>query len=326
VFDNRRERFLDSVSFGVLGTGWRPPVRPQLLLAFTMVLACDCSSQRPPGTVEDTLTSGRISVVCAPEVLPVIAREVAVFDSLYPAASIVVKSGSSREAVRALFAAECDLAVITRDLEPEERGAAVRGRLELEGYPFAKDGLVIVVHPANPVENIALEDVRGIYQGEIRHWDAVGGTRTAIEPVIQTPGSDVAAFFEQRVMNGEPVEARVVYETSDSGVVAEVSRRPEAIGFVSMAWADRGVKALRVASLKGLSYWRPDPEAVHGGDYPLTRPMNLYVRPRGPALANGLITFITSRDGQVVVHEEGLVPTAIPVRFVRRSPMLGSHR
>jgi ABC-type phosphate transport system substrate-binding protein len=118
----------------------------------------------------------------------------------------------------------------------------------------------------------------------------------------------------------------VVYETSDSGVVDFVRSHPRAIGFVSMAWADRGAKALRLASLKGLGYWRPDPEAVYRGDYPLSRHMNLYARPRGPALANGLITFVTSRDGQTLVHQGGLVPTAVPVRFVRRSPMIGSHK
>jgi phosphate transport system substrate-binding protein len=276
--------------------------------------------------MEDTLTSGRISVVCAPEVTSIIAREVAVFDSLYPGARIAVRSGSSREAIGALFAAECDLAVITRDLEPDERGAAVRGGLELEGYRFARDGVAMVVHPSNAVENVALEDVRGIYQDVIKRWDALGGSASAIEPVIQPPGSDMAAYFEQRVMNGEPVRAPVVYGSSDSGVVAFVTRHPGAIGFVSMAWADHGARALRLASLKGLRYWRADPEAVYRGDYPLTRHMNLYARSRGPALANGLITFITSREGQVLVHDGGLIPTAVPVRFVRRSPMLDSHR
>jgi phosphate transport system substrate-binding protein len=296
-----------------------------ILQALAAVWVCGCSPQRA-GTVEDTLTSGRISVVCAPEVQSIIAREVAAFDSLYPGAEIVVRSGSSREAVRALFAAECDLAAITRDLEPDERGAAVRGGLELEGYRFARDGVALVVHPSNTVENIALEDVRGIYQGVVRSWGGLGGVGSAIEPVIQPPGSDMAAYFEQRVMNGEPVRAPVVYETSDSGVVDFVRSHPRAIGFVSMAWADRGAKALRLASLKGLGYWRPDPEAVYRGDYPLSRHMNLYARPRGPALANGLITFVTSRDGQTLVHQGGLVPTAVPVRFVRRSPMIGSHK
>jgi phosphate transport system substrate-binding protein len=276
--------------------------------------------------VEDTLTGGRISIVCAPEVKSIIDREVAAFDSLYPGAGFTVKTGSSREAIRALFAAECDLAAITRDLEPDERGAAVRGGLELEGYRFAGDGVVLLVHPSNAVENVALEDVRGIYEGVVRRWDELGGTAGAIEPVIQPPGSDMAAYIEQRVMNGGPVRARVVYERSDSGVVAYVSRHPAAIGFAAMAWADRGAKALRLASLKGLGYRRPDPEGVYRGDYPLTRHMNLYVRPKGAARANDLITYITSRDGQVRVHDGGLVPTAVPVRFVRRSPMLGSHK
>jgi phosphate transport system substrate-binding protein len=276
--------------------------------------------------VEDTLTSGRISVVCAPEVQSIIAREVAAFDSLYPAAQITVRSGSSRDAVQALFAAQCDLAAITRDLEPDERGAAARGGLALEGYRFARDGVALVVHPSNAVENIALEDLRGIYQGVVKTWRALGGAASTIEPVIQPPGSDMAAYFEQRVMNGEPVLAPVAYETSDSGVVDFVTHHRGAIGFVSMAWADRGAKALRLASLKGLGYWRPDPEAVYRGEYPLTRHMSLYARSPGPALANGLITFVTSREGQVVVHDGGLVPTAVPVRFVRRSPMVGSHK
>jgi hypothetical protein len=34
---------------------------------------------------------------------------------------------------------------------------------------------------------------------------------------------------------------------------------------------------------------------------------------------------VTSQEGQAIVHQHGLVPTAVPVRFVRRSPMLGEH-
>jgi len=49
------------------------------------------------------------------------------------------------------------------------------------------------------------------------------------------------------------------------------------------------------------------------------------VRAGGAQLGNGFITFVTSGDGQALVHDYGLVPTAVPVRFVRRSPMLGTH-
>lgn len=325
MVDNCRERFLDSPHFGVLGTGRHQPVR-MLILACLAAGTLGCSPPRAPGPVEDSLTSGRISVVCSPEVLDILDRERAVFDSLYPGATIELREGNSSEGVRALFAAECDLAAISRELEPVERGAAIRGGLELEGYRFARDGVALVVHLGNAVENAALDEIRGIFTGTIEGWDALGGAASRIQPVIQAPESDIMAFFTAKVMNGEPIRAPVVYEASDSGVVAYVARHPGAVGIVSMAWCERGVRPLRLATLKGLSYRRPDAETVHRGDYPLARDMNLYVRPTGPALANGLITFITSRDGQAIVRDAGLVPTAVPVRFVRRSPLMGSHR
>ena len=325
MVDRRRERSLEFPHFGVLGTGWRYPVRV-LGLACLAAGVAGCSSPRAPASVEDSLTSGRISVVCSPEVLGILDRERAVFDSLYPGAAIELKEGTSSEGVRALFAAECDLAVISRELEPVERGAAMRGGLELEGYRFARDGVALVVHTGNGVENVELSEVRDLFRGSITGWKSLGGTGDRIQPVIQAPGSDIMAFFTAKVMNGEPIGAPVVYESSDSSVVAYVSRHPGAIGIVSMAWCERGVRPLRLATLKGLSYWRPDAETVHRGDYPLARDMNLYVRTTGPALANGLITFITSREGQTIVRDAGLVPTAVPVRFVRRSPLLGSHK
>jgi len=325
VIDKRREPSLDSVHFGVLGTGCPHLVRVLVLACLAAGMA-GCSLPRAPGSVEDSLTSGRITVVCSPEIYGIMDRERAAFDSLYPGATIALREGTSSEGVRALFAAECDLAAISRELEPVERGAAMRGGLELEGYRFARDGVALVVHAGSPVENVALDEVRGIFNGSIVRWDALGGAGDRVQPVIQPPGSDIMAYFTAKVMNGEPIRAPVVYETSDSGVVAYVARHPGAIGIVSMAWSERGVRPLRVATLKGLSYWRPDAETVHRGDYPLSRDMNLYVRPTGPALANGLITFITSREGQAIVRDAGLVPTAVPVRFVRRSPLRGSHK
>ena len=340
MFDKRLGGFLDSPHF--VATGARRQIPARVLLLACLLAGAGCAPQRSseqvpargseqapahaPSRVEESLTSGRISVVCSPELVGILARERAAFDSLYPDATIEFKEGSSSQAIRALFAAECDLAVISRELDPIERGAAVRGGLELEGYRFARDGVALVVHPANPVENASLDQVRGVFDGTLKNWNELGGLAGEIQPVIQAPESDIMAFFSAKVLSGGAIRAAVVYEPSDSGVVAYVKGHPTAVGIVSMAWAERGVKSLRLASLRGLSYRRPDAETVHEGEYPLARDMNLYVRPKGPPLANGFITFITSREGQVIVRDQGLVPTAVPIRFVRRSPMVGSHR
>jgi len=264
-------------------------------------------------------------MVCASEAGALMAREREAFQTLYPDARIDQRDSTSRDAIRALFAAEGDVAVITRDLAPEERAAAVRGRLELEGYRFARDAVVMVVHPGNPVENLTVDELKRIYDGEAKRWSEFGGRDVAILPVVQPETADITECFVQQVTSGVSIQARSIPARGDSEVVATVLREPGAVGYVSLAWADRGARALRLASLKGLAYWKPDLEAVYRGEYPLTRFFNLYVRPSGRPLANGLITFVTSIDGQRLVQESGFVPTAVPVRFVRRSPLLGTH-
>ena len=299
------------------------PVLPSIV-ALTALLA-GCSPHPASGPVEDTQTSGRMMIVCASEARALIAREQSAFQTLYPQASLELREGSSREAVRALYAGECDLAVLTRDLKDEERSAAVSGRLELEGYGFARDAVVAVVNPANRVENASVEDLRRIYNGEITRWADLGGLAEAVTPVVQPQEADITEYFEERVMGGEPIRARSVRVASDSEVVSRVASDPSAIGYVSLAWAERGARALRLATLRGLTYRKPDLEAVYRGEYPLGRVFNLYVRARGKRLPNGFITYVTSLDGQRLVRDYGLVPTAVPVRFVRRSPMLGTH-
>jgi ABC-type phosphate transport system substrate-binding protein len=293
-----------------------------LLLA---VAPWGCGPRKDPGAVEDSVTSGRIRIVCAPEAQRLLARERDAFQALYPQASIEIEVGTSRAAVSALFGATCDAAAITRELTPEERTAATQGGLELEGFRFARDALVFVVNTTNPVENVTVPQLREIYRGGIRSWSELSGDPQPIRPVIQPLESDVTAFFGEQVMGGEEITAPVATEASDSAVVARVARERGALGFVGLAWAGAGTSTLGIATLRGLPYVRPDAQTVYEGAYPAGRAYSLYLRMDGPKLARGFNTFITSLDGQRIVREAGLVPTSVPVRFVRRSPMIPSH-
>ena len=252
-------------------------------------------------------------------------REVESFRIQYPSAQIEMVAGDSREGVAALMSRTADLVVAARELEPEERNVVVKGGMEIEGYRFAKDALCVVVHPGNPLIRLSIEELRRVYLGEVATWAQLRGSGGNIVPVIPPPAGDLMLAFVQRVMGGQAPTAPAVRAETDSGVTRIVGANPNAIGFVSAVHARGGVKVLRLSSITGLPDWKPDPERVYAGEYPLSRVLNLYVRSRGPKLANGLITYIMSRDGQKLVHEAGFVPTSVPIRFVRRSPMLGSH-
>lgn len=320
-----RPMFLDFRHFGVREHGHRLAARALLFFGVVVVSGMGCTPRKPATPVEDSLTSGRITVVASREIADLIERERLAFVGLYPQAGIRLVRGGSTAALRDLFGARGDLAAITRELYPEERGAAVRGKLALEGFGFARDAIVMVVNAGNRVQNLAVPGIRAVYEGTATDWSAFGGPAAPIEPVVQPVESDLTEAFVQRVMDGQPIRARVITAASDSEVVREVARRPNALGYVTLAWAARAPRTLRIASLDGLPYVEPDLQAVHDGTYPLTRNLNLYLRTSGHPLAKGFVTYIMSREGQRTVHEAGLLPTAVPVRFVRRSPMLGTH-
>jgi phosphate transport system substrate-binding protein len=317
-------RFLHSYTFVTRSAGWPLAVPVSLLLACALLFLPGCTS-RSPGPVEDSESSGRIRVISVPETADLVVHETEAFKKAYPKANFEIVAGTSREAVKQLLDGKADVAVLKRELESEERSVTVKGGMELEGYRFARDAICVIVHPSSTLENIAADDLRRIYLGEVTDWRELGARPGRIEPIVPAPESDLMGSFVQRVMGGALPSAPAYRAASDSATVARVVRMPGAIGFVSMASADRGARVLRVAALTGLPYWNPDAEKVYKGEYPLTRACNLYVRAGGAKLANGLVTWVTSIDGQRIVHEAGLVPTEVPVRFARRSPLLGSH-
>jgi len=286
-----------------------------------------CTRTSGTSPVEDTETSGRISIAASTDAQQLLAQEVASFRVTYPQAVLELRPPeSSGQVLGALLGGRADLAAAGRELEDEERNMARRAGIELEGHRVAQDAVCLVVPEASPLHNLTVGEVRKIWRGEVRRWSAFGGPDAAIVPVLPPLASDLARAFAQRVMDDSTMKAPSEVEASDSAVAARVASTPGAIGVVSLARAAApGVRALAISPLEGLGYVEPDMESVHGGTYPLTLYFSLYIRTHGPRLAGGFVTYVASEPGQQLVLTSGRVPTSVPLRFVHRSPMLGSH-
>ena len=286
-----------------------------------------CARTPSPGTVEDSETSGRISIAAAPDVRELVVEEVEAFRKDYPQADCGLREPeSSAQVIAALWGGRADVAAAGRELEPEERMQARRAGIEIEGHRIAQDAMCVIVASSNPVRNVTVDELQRVWLGELTDWSRLGGRSGAIVPVLPPLSSDLSRAFVQRVLEGRDMKAASIVEASDSAVAERVASLPGAMGVVSLpVAAHRGVRALAVSPLVGLPYVEPDLQSVHDGGYPLTRFVNLYIRTRGARLAGGFVTFVSSQPGQQLVLDHGLLPTAVPIRFVHRSPMLGSH-
>ena len=274
---------------------------------------------------EDTLTSGVLTIAAEPDAAPLIRATAQAFEASYPGASIRVLARSSRDAMADVFANRADLAVIGRETEQVERQAATEARIDMEAYRWAREGVAVIVHPTNPVNQLSFDDLREILVGTGTSWEAFGGPDRRVVPVIQAPTRSLTQYVARQILEREDIVTAALQADDDSAVIAHVVRTPDALGFVSQSSLRPGVKVLALSRASGLPYVGLDAETVYRRDYPLTRSYNLITRVPGVMLGQGFVTFALSEPGQRLVRDGHRVPASVPVRFTRRLPTASSH-
>jgi phosphate transport system substrate-binding protein len=216
---------------------------------------------------------------------------------LHPAKKVQVTGGGSGTGIAALINGTTDVATASRSLKDAEKG---RLPTAVE-TTVARDGVAIYVHPANPVESLTVEQLRGIYLGDIRNWREVGGKDAPIVLYSRENSSGTYVFVKEHLLGNEdfPPEAQTLPGTA--AVVNAVSKERNGIGYGGGAYA-KGVKELRIEGIA------PTKEAVLSGKYPLSRPLFVYTRGAPSGEVKELIDFCLSAAGQRIVTEVGYFP------------------
>jgi phosphate transport system substrate-binding protein len=295
-----------------------------MILLGALLTGCAPGSAHRDGP-EDTLTSGVLTIASEPDVVPLLEATAKAFEATYPEASIRVIARNSRDAMADVFANRADLAVIGRETESVERQAATEARLDMTAFRWARDGVAVVVHPSNPVNQLSYDDLRMILTGGEVSWGEFGGPDRRVVPVVEPPARSLTQYVASQLVGREDIVTAAMLADDDSAVIAAVARVPDAVGFVSSSSLRPGVKVLAVSRAAGMPYVVLDAETVYRRDYPLTRSYNLVTRNPGVKLGQGFVTFALSEPGQRFVRDGHRVPASVPVRFTRRLPTASSH-
>ncbi len=162
--------------------------------------------------------------------------------------------------------------------------------------PVALDGLVLVVHPDNPVAGLSLAEVQAVFNGRLTNWSALGGADQPIILIGREEGSGVGQIFQDRVMVEQRININAQVLTGDEALRTAVAANPAAIGFSMMGVAD-GVRALAVDGRLAT------PETVQDQSYPLTTPIYFINQTAGePAgVLRDFLAWLQSATGQEIV-------------------------
>jgi phosphate transport system substrate-binding protein len=216
------------------------------------------------------------------------------YHAKHPNLDIHVQGGGSTAGVKAAETGAAQIGTCSRELKPEE--AAV-----LRQTVVARDAETIIVHPSNPVTDLTVDQVRGIYAGEIKNWKEVGGPDKKINVVTREQGSGARGAFEELVMKGKQIASSALVQDSQGAVRQMVSTDPAAVGYVSHGVVDAGVKGLK---LNGVA---PSEETVLAGKYPVVRPFLFLTKGQPSGAAKDFIDWVLGPEGQAIARKEGLI-------------------
>jgi len=253
-----------------------------LLTLLCLTAACGRSSA-------SVVVAGSTSVQPYAEIL---AEE---FAAVQPGSQVDVQGGGSAAGITAAESGIADIGMSSRDLTDDENS-------QLWSVEIAKDGIALVVNPANPVSGLTLDQVRDIYDQAVTSWSQAGGRNAPIDVITREDGSGTRSSFESMVMGGEQITPRAIVQDSNGAVRQVVADDPNAIGFISLGLVDDTVKSV---TLDGVE---PTDANVVNGTYSLYRPFLFLAKTEPTGEAKQFVDFVLSPAGQQVLVKEGLIP------------------
>jgi len=234
-------------------------------------------------------------------VLPIAQRGAEYFMGLKPETRLSVSGTGSGEGLKALVEKATDIATSSRDLKPREIQRMAEHGVQMVRHTVAIDCLVVVVHPDNPVNDLSLEQLKGLYDGRIKNWLEVGGVDKKVIAINRDISSGTFETWLEMVLHGARFRPDAQMQTSSGGVVYAVSGNRYAIGYIGLGYVTPRVKVVSVGGV------RPTLETVRSGHYPLARKLFMFTLADPPALAVDFINFLTSPDGSKLVEREGFI-------------------
>jgi len=236
------------------------------------------------------------------------------FMTANPKVSLAVTGGGSGTGIAALINGTTDIANSSRKIKKKELDDAQKAGYYPEEFKVAVDALAVIVNPANPVKELTIDQLSGIFTGKITNWNEIGGKNEKILVLSRERNSGTHMYFLEQVLRKgnekgpEQFAPSVLMLPSSEAIINETSTSESAIGYDGLGYVSAKVKTIAVAKKSGDPFVQPSKETAMNRTYPIWRFLYMYTgfKPKGEIKA--FLDFALSAKGQKIVEDMGFVP------------------
>ncbi|MEM6566562.1 MAG: phosphate ABC transporter substrate-binding/OmpA family protein [Pseudomonadota bacterium] len=233
--------------------------------------------------------------------------------------SYLVSATTDNDAFSSLLEGEANVGMSSRRITKDEaralRAAGAGNMVSPEQERIvAVDSMVIVTHPSNEVEELSIDQLRGIFSGQITNWRQLGGPNRSINVIARDEDSASYDFFMSYLFGDEKpnfIPQGIADDDQEMSNVVYLDRN--AIGYVGYAF-QRGAKGVTLVNECGIAA-EPDAFSAKTEEYALNRRMYLYNRADNlDAASRSFLDFVVSEEADGVIGKSGFIDLGITRR------------
>jgi phosphate transport system substrate-binding protein len=306
--------FMLALAAGCTAQSTKAPVGTQAPAA-SPAIAGPAGTQAAPAVAAPAATAAPVSsgerqtikISGSTTVLPIVQKAADQYMAAHANADIQISGGGSGVGIQAIGAKTVDIGMSSREVTAAEKAKYPAFVIT----PVAQDGIAVIVNPANEVRYITLDQIKNIYLGKTTKWTEitganVPGTNNQIVIIGRDSASGTRSYFDEVLLAKKTPTKQMLEKNSNGAVLQTVAQTPGSIGYVSIGFVSKDVKALPIW-YNADRIVAPSLATVKDKSYPVSRELYVITNGQPSGLTGDFIQYILSAEGQKIVSDEGYV-------------------
>jgi phosphate transport system substrate-binding protein len=242
--------------------------------------------------------SGTLRIAGGTAHIPTMKRVAKEIATVNPDLKIAIAGGGSGVGIKKVGEGLVDIGNAGRKASDKE----IR-KYSLVLHKWAIDGIAVVVHPANTVQDLNRTVIADIFAGKITNWKAINGIDASIHLYTRDEASGTRKVFWKKFLHKSPIAKNANFVTSNGAMKRVVSGDKAAIGYLSAGFVDASVRGVAIDGDA------PTTANIQNGSYPYARGLYSITKGAPKGAAKVFIDYLLSDHVQhEIVPAKGFIP------------------